>query len=43
MPLLEAGALADGRLLTGLRESRQAMIKAPRKWVRLWAADLPGL
>ena len=41
-PLLEAGSLADGHLLSNLQKSGQAIINAQTEWVRIWTADLPG-
>jgi hypothetical protein len=41
-PLLEADSQADEPLLSRLRESAQAILKAQEEWVRRWTANLPG-
>jgi hypothetical protein len=39
-PLLEAGSQADEYLLSGMRESGQAIVRAQEEWVRRWTANL---
>jgi hypothetical protein len=39
-PLLEADSQADEYLLSGLRQSGQAIVDAQEEWVRRWTADL---
>jgi hypothetical protein len=38
--LLEAGSQADEYLLSGLRQSGQAIVNAQEEWVQRWTADL---
>jgi hypothetical protein len=39
-PLLEADSQADEYLLSGLRQSGQAIVNAQEEWVQRWTADL---
>jgi hypothetical protein len=39
-PLLEADSQTDEYLLSGLRQSGQAIVDAQEEWVRRWTADL---
>jgi hypothetical protein len=39
-PLLEADSQADEYLLSGLRQSGQAIVDAQEEWVQRWTADL---